>query len=69
MLLIEPGSCEVLARERRKLAAVAALTSLPLSFLVDQVPFLSAIQYRLADTPPCYRSSDCAYKTLLLHLR
>lgn len=62
MLLSEPGSCEALARQRRKLAAVAALTSLLLPFLVDQVPFLSATCCRLADTPLCYRSSSCAQR-------
>lgn len=57
-----------LARKRRNLAAVAALTSLPLSFLVEQVPFLPAAHCSLADIPPGYKPSNCAHTTLLLHL-
>lgn len=69
MLLREPGSWEVLARKERKLAAAAALTSLPSSFLVDQEcnSFVTAAHCRLADITPCHRSSKCACRTLWYH--
>lgn len=62
ILLSEPGSYEVLASEERKLAAAAALTSLPSQFLVDQEcnSLLTAAHCRLADIPPCHRSSKRA---------